>query len=275
MDAVRDAGVTFLTLANNHMLDRCYGGVVTTADNVEAWGFDFGGVSRRPEEKEKTVVVEINGIRTGFLCFTETMNKDSSCKTEEEAKIKAEAHGIKTLRNADYALEVQKIRDAGAEVVFAIPHWGEEYRREPEASTVLLAKKLIAAGVDVILGSHPHMVQPIEFLEVETEEGKTRTGLAAYSLGNFISNQSDRYTDSGIILDFTIRRLQKDNISVENVRVIPTYCWRRDDMIQPLCSKKYLNRAPEGMDQNTWLRLKESYEELRELIDEKIPMIAH
>ncbi len=267
--------MTFLTLANNHMLDRCYEGVVTTADNVEAWGFDFGGVSRRPEEKEKPVVVEINGIRTGFLCFTETMNKDSSCKTEEEAKIKAEAHGIKTLRNADYALEVQKIRDAGAEVVFAIPHWGEEYRREPEASTVLLAKKLIAAGVDVILGGHPHMVQPIEFLEEETEEGKTRTGLAAYSLGNFISNQSDRYTDSGIILDFTICRLQKDNISVENVRVIPTYCWRRDDMIQPLCSKKYLNRAPEGMDQNTWLRLKESYEELRELIDEKIPMIAH
>lgn len=46
-------------------------------------------------------------------------------------------------------------------------------------------------------------------------------------------------------------------------------------MIQTLCSKRYLNRAPEGMDQNTWLRLKESYEELRELIDEKIPMIAH
>ena len=193
----------------------------------------------------------------------------------EEVEKALSRRGVTFLRNADYALEVQKIRDAGAEVVFAIPHWGEEYRREPEASTVLLAKKLIAAGVDVILGGHPHMVQPIEFLEEETEEGKTRTGLAAYSLGNFISNQSDRYTDSGIILDFTICRLQKDNISVENVRVIPTYCWRRDDMIQPLCSKKYLNRAPEGMDQNTWLRLKESYEELRELIDEKIPMIAH
>ena len=267
-----NAGVNFLTLANNHILDRDYEGMITTADNVEARGFDFGGVSRTAQEKEKPIIVEVRGIRAGFLCFTDTMNRDSSCKTEEEAKTKAALYGVKTLKNMDCRKEVKKLRDAGAEVVFALPHWGVEYRREPEADTVEYAKKMIAAGVDVVLGSHPHMVQPVEFLDVETGEGKTRRGLVAYSLGNFISNQSDRYTDSGIVLDFTICR-RKEGISIEDVQVLPIYCWKRDYMIQSLCSKKYLNTAPRGMDENTWLRLKESYMELRELIAEEIPFL--
>ena len=272
LDALHDAGVNFLTLANNHILDRDYEGMIATADNVEARGFDFGGVSRTPQEKEKPVIVEVRGIRAGFLCFTDTMNRDISCETEEEAKTRAAAYGVKTLINTDFGKEVKKLRDAGAEVVFALPHWGEEYRRKPGADTVEYAKKLIAAGVDVVLGSHSHMVQSVEFLAVETGEGKTRRGLVAYSLGNFISNQSDRYTDSGIVLDFTVRR-RREGISIEDVRVLPTYCWRRDHMIQPLCSKKYLNTAPAGMDEDTLLRLRESYEELRELIDKDIPFL--
>ena len=86
--------------------------------------------------------------------------------------------------------------------------------------------------------------------------------------------QLDRYTDSGIILDFSACRLRKGGFSIENVRALPTYCWRRDDRIQTLCSKKYLDKAPEEMDGDTWLRLKESYAELRELIDKSIPMIS-
>ena len=69
-------------------------------------------------------------------------------------------------------------------------------------------------------------------------------------------------------------RLREGGFSIENVRALPTYCWRRDDRIQTLCSKKHLGKAPEEMDGDTWLRLKESYAELRELIDESIPMIS-
>ena len=102
----------------------------------------------------------------------------------------------------------------------------------------------------------------------------TRTGLVAYSLGNFISNQAERYTDSGIVLDFTVRRIEEGGFSVENVCILPTYCWRQESRVQTLCSKKYLNASPEGMDAGTWQRLKESYEELQELIGEAFPMTA-
>ena len=274
LDALHDAGVDFLTLANNHILDRGPEGLRTTADRVEARGFHFGGVGRSPEERERPVVVEVNGIRIGLLCYTGVMNRDSGRETEAEAMARAEVSGVKTLPCADFSADVGRAREAGADVVIALPHWGEEYRRSPEEDTVLCAKRMIAAGVDVVLGSHPHMVQPVEYLEAETEEGEKRTGLAAYSLGNFISNQSDRYTDAGIVLDFTVCVLREGGISVENVRVLPTFCWRRDDMIQPLCPKKYMNEAPEGMDGGAWLRMRESCEELRELLDEEFPMIA-
>ena len=255
MDALRGAGIDFLTLANNHILDRGIEGLRTTADRVEEWGFAFGGVSRRPEEMERPMVVEVNGIRIGFLCYTGIMNRDSGRETEAEAAARADACGVKTLRQVDYSADVRRARDSGAEVVIALPHWGEEYRRTPEDDTVICAKKMISACVDVVLGSHTHMVQPVEYLETETEEGKKRTSLVAYSLGNFISNQSDRYTDSGIVLDFTVRLLREGGVSVENVRVLPIFCWRRDNMIQPLCSKKYLNEAPAGMDRSAWLRM--------------------
>ena len=274
LDALRDAGVGFLTLANNHILDRGVEGMHTTEGNVAARGFDYEGLRRAAEGQEKPVIVDVRGIRVGFLCYTGIMNIVDETESLAAAVERAEAVGVKTLQHADFAADVLRAREAGAELVFALPHWGEEYRRKPEAETVALAKKMIAAGVDVILGSHTHMVQPVEYLEAEAEDGRTRKGLVAYSLGNFISNQPDRYTDSGMVLDFTVRRVEGGGFSVENVCILPTYCWRQESRVQTLCSKQYLDAAPEGMDTSTWLRLKESYEELRELIDEAFPMNA-
>ena len=267
LDALREAGVDFLTLANNHILDRFFEGLVTTVDRVEAWGFDFGGANRTPEEKERPVVVTVNDIRVGMLCYTELTNAMDDYFSPE-----AEAYGVNYMYRADYAADVQRLRDAGAEVVLAMPHWGEEYWRRPEPNTVEQAKRLVAAGVDVILGGHPHMVQPVAFVEAQTGDGEVRRGLVAYSLGNFISNMCLQYTDSGIALDFTLRERPAGGFAVEDVRAVPIYCWRRDDMIQTLCSMRYLNEAPKGMDAFEWARLKEEYAELRELIDGRIPM---
>ena len=268
LDAVRDAGVDFLTLANNHMLDRYFEGLLSTVEHVDAWGFDHGGANRSLEEKQTPVVVDVNGIRVGMLCYTQMTNG-----MEAHCNAAVKEYGVNYMRKADYAEDVRKLREAGADVVFAMPHWGEEYKRQPESNTVNQARRLIAAGVDVVLGSHPHMVQPVRFEEVQSEDGQTRRGLVAYSLGNFISNMSVQYTDSGIILDFTVQERQTGGFDIENVRVVPIYCWRRSDMIQALPSLKYLDVAPEGMAKDTYARLKASYSELRALIDADIPFI--
>lgn len=269
LDAVRDAGVDFLTLANNHMLDRYFEGMVRTVDTVEAWGFDFGGANRSPEEQAAPKLVEVNGIRLGFLCGTEMTNG-----MEDWSNAAVKRYGVNYLRKMDYAAEVTKLRDAGADVVIAIPHWGEEYLRKPPSYIVGQAQKMVAAGVDVVLGSHPHMVQPVEFVEAKGADGAVHRGLVAYSLGNFISAMTKRYTDSGIILEFTIRERQDGGFTVDGVGCVPVYCWKRDDSIQAISSLKYLTEAPEGMDAGTWSRMKDSYWELRDLLDESVAMLA-
>jgi len=181
---------------------------------------------------------------------------------------------VNYLGDADIEADVRGLRDAGAEVVVALPHWGLEYRQKPESGTVATARRMVAAGVDVVLGSHPHMVQPVEFVEVETQDGGTRRGLVAYSLGNFISNQGKRHTESGIVLEFTLAEEEGGGFTVEDVRVLPTFCWRRDEAIQALPALQYYDAPPAGMDDATWQRLRESCDDLRALMGRDIPLAA-
>ena len=269
LDAVKDAGVDFLTLANNHMLDRYFEGLIKTVDNVEARGFDYGGASRTPEEREALNIVEVDGVRIGFICCTEMTNgmEDWSNRAVKE-------YAVNYLRQIDFPAEVAALREAGAEVVIAVPHWGAEYERRPQAYVVRWGKRMIAAGVDVVLGSHPHMVQPVEFVEAEDADGNIRRGLVAWSLGNFIDNMTKRYTDSGILLEFTLQERQDGGFDVRDVGVVPIYCWKRDGSIQAIYSLKYLDEPPEGMSSGAYQRMMDSYHELEKLLGEDVRMIA-
>ena len=269
LEAVRDAGVDFLTLANNHMLDRYFEGMVATAQWVDDYGFDHAGANRTPEEKETPVIVDVNGIRVGFICATQMVNDMERFCTRDAAE-----YGVDYLRKDAIDAGVRRLKDAGAEVIIALPHWGDEYFRQPSQRTIDIARYMIAAGVDVVLGSHPHMVQPVRYETARTDDGQTRTGLVAYSLGNFISNMTKRYTDSGIILEFTIQEKQSGGFEITSPAIVPIYCWKRDGMIQSLSSLKYMDEPPEDMDGNRCSRMKETFRELRALIDESIPFIA-
>jgi poly-gamma-glutamate synthesis protein (capsule biosynthesis protein) len=268
LEAVKDSGVDFLTLANNHMLDRYFDGLKQTVDLVEEYGFDHGGAYRTREEYGAPVVVDVNGIKIGVLCYTAHAN-DMEKWCDPEAMI----YGLRYLYTADFAMDVQAARDAGAEFIIAMPHWGTEYMRYPDQIVRDTAKEMIAAGVDLILGSHPHMVQPIEYVTVSTDAGE-RTGLVAWSLGNFVDDMKIQYTDSGIILDFTLTRQNDGTISLTDVGYVPIYCWKHDSMIRALPSGEYLEEKPEGMSDSTWSRMKASYDELLRLIGDDFAVLV-
>ena len=269
LDTLKDAGIDFLTLANNHILDRGFEGLQLTVDNVARRGFDYAGANRTPEEKARAVVVDAGGVRLGMLCYTEMTNGMPKKKDKSPAR----QYGVNYMGDADFSEDVRRLREAGAEVVIALPHWGVEYRREPTERMQTDARRLVAAGVDVVLGSHPHMVQPVTTLTVVTESGEVRRGLVAYSLGNFNSNQGKRYTDSGILLDFTLQERETGGFDVTDVKVMPTYCWRQSDVIQTLPALDFYDAPPAGMTDDLWQRLRESVDDLRELIGD-FPMIG-
>ena len=272
LTALKDSGVDFLTLANNHMLDRFFDGLKNTVTNVEKAGFDYVGAYRTKKERQTPKVCEVNGIKIGFVAYTHSTN--SIERLAKGLDPGATEYGVPYIQKADIAGDIQKLREAGAEVVIAFPHWGEEYVREPGSSQMKYAKKLAEAGADIILGSHSHMVQPMMSRSFTDSTGRTRDVFAIFSLGNFLSDHVLQYTDCGVILEFTISENSDGSFSCGDVGYIPTYCWQpTEGDVRILPSGKYLREGPVGMTEEAHARLVQSYSEITEVLGSDYPVL--
>ena len=264
---LKDYGIDFLTLANNHMLDRWSGGVENTVNNVEKYGFAHVGAYRTKAEKAGTVICEVGGIKFGFMAYTHTTNSMENRGVDKEA-----VDLVPYISKADFKGDVKKLRDAGAEVIIAWPHWGAEYVREPDSSQKKYAKQLAEAGVDIIIGSHAHEVQPMGFQSV-TVDGVEKQVLTMFCMGNFISDHVIQYTDNGLILDFTVNEQPGGRFTVDNVGYIPTYTWKQDGAVKVLPSGRYLENRPTGMDDENYKRMVASYYEIAEVMGNQFQLI--
>ena len=264
---LKDYGIDFLTLANNHMLDRWSGGVENTVNNVEKYGFAHVGAYRTKAEKAGTVTCEVGGIKFGFLAYTHSTNS-----MENRGVDKSAVDLVPYISKADFAGDVKKLRDAGAEVIIAFPHWGAEYVREPDDSQKKYAKKLAQAGVDIIIGSHAHEVQPMGYQNV-TVDGVNKQVLTAFCMGNFISDHVLQYTDNGIILDFTVNEQPGGVFTCDNVGYIPIYTWKQNGAVKVLPSGRYLENRPAGMDDENYNRMVASYYEIVEVMGNQFQLI--
>lgn len=257
-------GVDMLTMCNNHMLDGFWDGLRESIDLVDQSGLKHVGAYKTPEAYNTPEVMDINGIKVGFLNYNQTTNT-----MDKKSDSAASEYGFRYIQNANFTQQVQALKDAGAEVVVGYMHWGEEYKRVPEALTKKYAQQLIAAGVDIIVGGHPHMVQTCEYITTTAADGTVRSALAVYSMGNFISDQRAQYKDSGIIFDFTIEEQPDGSFKITNPTYIPTYVWRwgsedsgYDYRILPI--GQYMEAPPAGMDEASYTRMKECWYEIYE-----------
>jgi poly-gamma-glutamate synthesis protein (capsule biosynthesis protein) len=152
------------------------------------------GAYRTQEERNTPVVKEIGGIKFGFLAYTHSTN------TQETVCDKAAVeYGVPYLHKSNVVADIKRLKDAGAEVIIAFPHWGDEYVRTPNDYQKKYAKKLAQAGVDIILGTHPHTLQAIDFDEAAGT-------LVCYSLGDFFGDAERGATNYSIILDIEITK---------------------------------------------------------------------
>ena len=188
-DALIGAGFNVVNLATNHTLDKGVKGLEACLENVHARSFDAVlGAFRTEEESTQLCIVEKQGIRFGFLSYTYGLNgyqlpadKQWKIALIDEDKIRADLAAIRP--ECDYLIVSM--------------HWGNEYQTTESSYQNQLAQLLCDGGADLIIGTHPHVLQPMEWLE--REDGH-RT-LCIYSLGNFISGQHKRPTMLGGILE--------------------------------------------------------------------------
>lgn len=260
--ALVDAGVDMLTLANNHMLDGWYDGLMAEIANVEKVGLKHVGANRSTEEKNAPVIEEINGIKVGFMNYTVSLNEMDKKGVDSRAL----EFGVNATKNSDPKKDAKTLRDAGADVIVCYMHWGKEYEETPDDNQKKLAETLVSCGCDVIVGGHPHVVQHATWLTGTNQFGEMQRTLCVYSLGNFLSDQRLALRDGGIIFDFTIQEQPDGSFSIIDPAYLPTWVWRTGDKdsgynysVVPI--GKYLDTRPEGMSDADYARMLQSYQE--------------
>ena len=210
-DALIDAGFNVINLATNHTLDKGVSGLETCLETVHARPFDAVlGAFRTEEESTQLCILEKQGIRFGFLSYTYGLNgyrlpSDKQWKIAliDETKIQNDLAAIRP--ECDYLIVSM--------------HWGNEYQTTESSYQNELAQLLCDGGADLIIGTHPHVLQPMKWLERE-DGHKT---LCAYSLGNFVSNQHKRATMLGGILEMELLFEEDGTLKeIASAGVIPT-----------------------------------------------------
>lgn len=220
LDALSNIGVDMLMLGNDHALDGGLEELEATISNVSAAGLDYVGVAATAEEKATPVIKDINGISVGFVAYCEALNVGNPGN--------AALARVNLVANSDAVSDVQKARDAGAEVVIAIVNWGKMYSYNPTKTQQQIAQVLVNAGADVILGYNPHTIQPAYWLS-GTVNGEAHNTLCLCAPGNFLSNQRDTGHDCGLIFEFTLEEQSDGSIAVVSPTYIPTYVLRYQD----------------------------------------------
>jgi len=272
---LQDVGVDMITLGNNHALDYYWDGFNKYMHYLDQYGMDHVGGARTQEERDTPVIKEINGIRVGFLSYTTMTNA-----MERYCDPAATQYGIAYTTNADYKGDVKKLRDAGAEFVIVYMHWGNEYERDANVFQLAIARDVAAAGADVIVGGHPHVIQPIKYVHADLPNGERNSMLTAFSMGNILSNQPEQYRDTGYMFRFTIQETEPGKFELQNPEYIPTYYWtegveaRGFDSIRIINCGEYLENPPENMTQAKHKRLRACWKEAQTLVGENYASIA-
>jgi poly-gamma-glutamate synthesis protein (capsule biosynthesis protein) len=230
-EALKVSGFNYVSIINNHTNDRGYDAFLRTIDILEEKGLKVLGGKKSAEEKSYRVD-DFNGFKVGITAYSYETNSFMGKKTlngnivdgEMEDKINTFNYATLDEDLKDIEKEVQNMKDEGAEYIIFYIHWGDEYKRKENAYQTEIANRLNKMGVDLILGSHPHVQQPIKY--IGSSEKDT---LVAYSLGNFISNQAyetleNRYTEDGVLFKVEVETsYRSDNRGKEIVTYIPTW----------------------------------------------------
>lgn len=230
-NAMKNTGFDVVVNMNNHSFDRSFKGLMNSIDTLKKEGLIPLGVRQSAEEKNYTVK-EVNGIKIGIIAYSYETDPDVAKVSLNGILVPAANAPLLNVfspQNYKNELEIMKasIEKMNAESDFSIIyiHWGDEYKREPNAMQKAMAKEFVSMGIDVVFGDHPHVIEPYEYIKAENGN----EGHIFYSLGNFISDQrkmpsAAAYCEDGVIttVEFTLDQ-NTNKAFVSDIDYTPTW----------------------------------------------------
>lgn len=229
LDAIKDAGFDVLSTVNNHCLDTRKAGIIRTIEQIQKRGMDnIGTYAEKPEHR--VLIKDIKGIKVAFMAYTEMVNGLDSLLTGEQLDSM-----VNIINETKMKEDIKYAKEQKADVIISFMHWGNEYSRVESQNQDNIADMLFTEGVDIILGSHPHVIQPSKILDYD---GKKK--FVTFSMGNFISNQRietlepygiaesvAKYTEDGVIVNIEIEKKgETGEVSIKNIDYTPLWVYK-------------------------------------------------
>ena len=286
--ASKNAGFDMLLTGNNHCYDTRMLGIRRTLEIVAENGLESLGTQYDAETPDHKVI-EVNGIKVGMTAYTAETSDGMpgvpsinaiQCHPDSFGMINSFDYGQLNKFYEEIGAQFEAMKAEGAEAIVVYMHWGEEYMLEPTDLQVKIAQKLCDMGVDVIVGGHPHVVEPVDLL-TSTEDESHKT-LIIYSTGNAVSNQrihemrmKSGHTEDGILFNFTLVKYIDGTVEVLETSCVPTWVYMVGDKesytILPLeFSLRETWQETFGIDEDTYNACLASYERTMALVGEGI-----
>ncbi len=216
--SLKDIGIDVISTAGNHCLDMGFSGLSRTIDVLDKANISHVGTYKTQEDQDKILFKYVNGVKIAFINYTYGTNGIPIPKNKEFCVNLID----KNLINK----HIKTAKDQNADIIVACMHWGTEYRTTANEEQKELADFLFKKGVDIILGNHPHTLEPMEKRTVTLEDGTTKECFVIYALGNFICDQNAENTRNSIILNLTITKHTDGNISIDKINYVPIYMYK-------------------------------------------------
>ena len=268
--ALKDIGIDVVSLAGNHALDYGYTGLCRTIDVFDNIGLSHLGTYKTAEDQEKILIKDVKGVKIAFINYTYGTNgiplpsgKDFCVNLIDKDFIKK---------------QINQAKEQNVDMIVACMHWGTEYRTTANSEQKDLANFLFENGVDVILGNHPHVLEPMEKKTITLQDGTTKDVFVVYALGNFTADQRDEITRDSAILNLTITKNSDSKISIDKVNYVPIYMYKNTNVsthkFKILDIEKTIKDYEEGkntsINSTVYNNLKKQLEKIKSILGDEL-----
>ena len=242
VDGAKDAGFDILLNASNHSYDTSSVGMHRTLQVIQEKGLIPLGIVENAEDKHY-IVEEVNGINIGMICYTYETDSNADrvalnglpVKSEDAPLINCFDYNALDTFYTELRTRLEEMKADGAEATVLYLHWGTEYQLQANETQKKMAQKICDLGVDVLIGGHPHVVQPMDLISSTTDEDHKMVCL--YSMGNAVSNQrqgnlsaiATAHTEDGVLFSITFSKYSDGTVYLESTDLLPLWVYRRSD----------------------------------------------
>lgn len=268
--SLKDLGVDVLSTAGNHCLDMGFSGLSRTIDVLDKADISHLGTYKTQEERDKILIKYVKGVKIAFIDYTYGTN------------------GIPLPSDKPYCVnlidknlitkDITSAKELNPDIIVACMHWGTEYRTTADNEQKDLADFLFKNGIDIILGNHPHTLEPMEKRQIILDDGTTKEGFVIYALGNFICDQNAENTRNSIILNLSITRHSDGKISINKAEYTPIYMYKNPSLsIRKMklidietAIRNYENGSDTSIGQTLYNTIKQQLVKIKNIVGDEI-----